>query len=210
MTAPNPPAGTDTGQQGASTTDPNAQQGGSTDPNAQQSGGGSDGNSKDQGKQGDGTGTDLSKLSPEELVKEIEKWKGLSRKHEGDAKKGKEAAAELKKLQDAQLTQQERDAQALKEANERLATYELKERRVAAAEAVGLPAKWANRITGTTDEELATEAQALKADLEELGAGQQQQAPPPPANLRQGNRGNNSGNAPSPNDFLRAMAGHRQ
>lgn len=221
MTAPNPPAGTDTGQQGTGTT-PTGQQQGNAPANGPQQGSGTTGqppqgaqgqqgtDSKDQSKDGgDGAGTDLSKLSPADLVKEIEKWKGLSRKHEADSKAGKTAAAELKALKDAQLTQQERDANALKEANERVAAYELKERRVAAAEAIGLPAKWAARITGTTDAELAAEAQSLKADLDELGAGQQQQAPPPGnANLRQGNRGNNGGNAPTPNDFIRQMAGH--
>jgi len=132
---------------------------------------------------------------------EIAKWKAMARKHEAAAKTNADAARRLALIEDAAKTKEERLAAQLKESSDRLANYELRDLRTTAAEAAGLPVKWATRMSATTESEAKAEAKALKDDLDELTG-----VPAGPANLRQGAR--STARPPeSPDDLIRRMAG---
>lgn len=147
---------------------------------------------------GDGTPSDLSTLSPEDLVAEVEKWKVMSRKHEAAAKKGSVAAAKLAEIEQANLTALEKEQQARKAAEDRANTLELQHLQTSVASAKKLPSYMAGRLKGTTQAELEADADAI---LKEINAGKT------PANLRQGNNGKPAEPATDMNSFIRKMAG---
>jgi len=138
---------------------------------------------------------------PDDREDELAKWKAMARKHESAAKANADAAKRLAVIEEASKTNEERLAAQLKESSDRLARYELRDLRTAAAETAGLPVKWAARMTATTEAEAKAEAKQLKDDLDELTGGTAG-----PANLRQGAR--TTARPPeTPDDLIRRMAG---
>ncbi|MFC8531929.1 hypothetical protein [Nocardia sp. NPDC057227] len=70
-------------------------------------------------------------------------------------------AAEYEKLEDAKKSTEQRLNDQLNAANSKLAALELNQLRREIADAKGLPAKFAKRLTGTTREELEADADDL-------------------------------------------------
>lgn len=123
----------------------------------------------------------LAKIKEAEA--EAEKWKGLSRKHEDRAKENAAAAEEVKRLKDATLSeQQKRDADAksladkLADLEKRAVEADARALRAEVASAKKLTPKQAQRLAGTTREELEADADDLlesfpAATAEEPGTG---------------------------------------
>lgn len=92
-------------------------------------------------------------------------WKAMARKWEKQAKENKAAADELAKLKEASLTEQELAAKRaeeteaqLKEAQRKLNVYE-------AAKTAGIDASLLERMKGDTPEEIAANAEFIKASF---------------------------------------------
>lgn len=90
-------------------------------------------------------------------------WKAEARKWEQRAKENKGAADELAKLREANMSEQEKAAKRaetaeaqLREAQRKLSVYE-------AAKTAGIDASLLERMKGDTPEEIAANAEALKA-----------------------------------------------
>lgn len=92
---------------------------------------------------------------------EAEKWKALSRKHEGQAKANSDAAAKLKELEDAGKTEAERLQAKAEENEKKAAAAEARALRLEIAAAKGLTPAQAKRLVGTTKEELEADADEL-------------------------------------------------
>jgi hypothetical protein len=115
---------------------------------------------------------DDTKPTPEERIAELEKaletatedaekWKAMSRKHEAQAK---ENAAKLIKLEAAtsdQRSEGERTTQRLAELEKQNAAIEVRAMRAEVAAAKGLTSAQAKRITGSTVEEMESDADDL-------------------------------------------------
>lgn len=92
-------------------------------------------------------------------------WKAMARKWEKQAKENRAAADELAKLKEASMTEQELAAKKaeeteaqLREARRRLSVYE-------AAKTAGVDAELLERMRGDTPEEIAANAEFVKASL---------------------------------------------
>lgn len=145
----------------------------------------------------DNAGTDTA-------AAEVEKWKTLARKHEQNAKANADAAKRLAEIEAAQKSAEEKAAEARTQAEERAAKAELALMRRDAAEEAGLPKGWADRLRGTTAEELLADAKAL---AKELPGQSTQTAPRAVADLKPGALP--AGDGPSKFDadaYIRAMA----
>lgn len=92
---------------------------------------------------------------------EVTRWRNLARKNEADAKKGREAAAELAALKDKDRTDLERAQQAATDAAARATEAELRATRLEVAVAKGLTPAQAKRLVGSTKEELEVDADEL-------------------------------------------------
>lgn len=90
-------------------------------------------------------------------------WKVEARKWEQRAKENSDAAARLAEFEEAQKTQQQRDAEALAESQRKVAEYELRDQIAVwageVAEATGVPAA---ALRGSTKEDLEAHAATLK------------------------------------------------
>jgi len=98
---------------------------------------------------------------------EAEKWKGLSRKHETQAKQNSDAAKRLKELEDA-------DKSELQKANDTAATEkaradaaEAKATRFEVAAELGIQAKHMKYLTGSTKEEIEESGKGILEDFPE-------------------------------------------
>jgi hypothetical protein len=94
---------------------------------------------------------------------EAEKWKGLSRKHEGTAKANADAAQRLAQIEEAQKTAEQKAADRAAESDARAAAAELKALRLEVAFAKGIPPESREFLTGDTQEELEAKADRLLA-----------------------------------------------
>lgn len=94
-------------------------------------------------------------------------WKAQARKWEERAKANKEAAEELEKLKEAQMSEQEKAAKHTKELEAKLATYESErqqhEWRVQVAKKTGVPA---DLLRGSTLDEVQAHADSIKQYLQ--------------------------------------------
>jgi hypothetical protein len=102
------------------------------------------------------------------LTADVAKWKANSRKNEGRAKENLTAAQQLKEIQDAQKTDLERANERAAASDARAAALERRNWISDAATAYDIPAKFRDRITGTTEEEIETSAQELAGAINEL------------------------------------------
>lgn len=139
-------------------------------------GDGTDGDGGAGSGDGDGDGDEGGK--PADPAAEVAKWKALARKHEGEAKKGKDAAKRLAELEDADKSeiQRERDKAAAAEARANAA--ETRADRLEIAAEKGLSPKLAARLVGATREELEADADELLAQLKGDGKGDDAGKPP--------------------------------
>lgn len=92
-------------------------------------------------------------------------WKAEARKWEQRAKENATAAAQLKALEDAQKTEQQRLEERAAAAEARAAALELDSARATVALDKGLTASQAKRLVGSTIDELAADADQLLLDL---------------------------------------------
>jgi hypothetical protein len=88
-------------------------------------------------------------------------WKAESRKWERQAKSNVEAAQKLAALEESQKTEQQKLADRAAAAEQRAAAAELRVLRAEVASAKGIPAPLAQRLQGSTREELDADADAL-------------------------------------------------
>lgn len=111
--------------------------------------------------------------------------KALSAEREA-RKAAEKTAAELKakldEIEQANLSDLEKAQQAATAAQERLAEIESKALRQKVAIEKGVPAKWVDRLRGSTEEELAADADLILADI-------QQSPTTPKPDLSQGSQG---------------------
>jgi hypothetical protein len=152
---------------------------------------------------GDDKGTDTGPVDWEQRAKQAEadrdKWRTLSRNHEGRAKTNADAAAELAQLKDSQKSEQQRLTERLASAEVELAQYRTREVRTAAAVQAGLSPDMAEYLTEVEPEKALAQAKKLAERLKP--------AEPKPADLRQGARGAAATPAQDPNAWLRAATG---
>lgn len=146
----------------------------------------------------DTTEVDLATLSAEDLKAEVDKWKALSRKHEAAAKKGQTAAEKLAEIEQANLTELQKEQAARKAAEDRANQLELQHLQTSVASDKKLPAYLAGRLKGSTKAELEADADAI---LKEINSGKV------PADLRQGSAGKPAAPATDMNAMIRKMAG---
>lgn len=111
----------------------------------------------------------------EKLRTDRDKWKGEARKWETRAKENAGAAAELKKIQDSQKSEEQKRLDEKRESDERAAKAEGENLRLRVAMRKGLTDVQAKRLVGNTEEELDADADELlksfKVNEEETGAG---------------------------------------
>lgn len=91
----------------------------------------------------------------------IEKLRGEVKELKPKAKKAEELEAEAQKRADAELSEMEKLKKSLADAESKMKAYETQQLRRAAADKVGLPAVFADRLKGETPEELEADAQAI-------------------------------------------------
>lgn len=101
---------------------------------------------------------------PTATADEVAKWKALARKHEAEVKQLRPQAAKAKELEDAQLTELEKTAERAAQAEARAAALELQVTRERVAREKGLT-DFAEFLTGTTEEEIAAQADRLAERL---------------------------------------------
>jgi membrane protein involved in colicin uptake len=92
---------------------------------------------------------------------EVEKWKSLSRKHEGQAKANADAARRLKEAEDAEKSAVDKASERAAEAEKKAAEAESKALRYEVAAAKGIPAKLMRFLPTGTQEELEAAADEL-------------------------------------------------
>lgn len=136
--------------------------------------------------------------TPEQLQAEVDKWKALSRKNEGEAKTNRDAAAKLATLEESQKTEAQKLEDRAKTAETALASATLNSTRLHVALTKGLPPELAVRLQGSTEAEMEADADSLLALVKGAGGGS--------VDMGQGARGNGA----PPDDMnarLRAAAG---
>lgn len=125
---------------------------------------------------GEPGGTDTE---PTDLAAQVEKWKALARKHEGNWKATADKARQFDELTEAQKTELQKATDRATAAEAKAAEIEARATRAEVAAAKGVPA---NLLSGTTQEELEASADALlafrgpatrSATPDEAGAGKQ-------------------------------------
>lgn len=140
--------------------------------------------------------TDGAPQTPEAWAQEVEKWKSLSRQNEARAKSNADAATELAKIKESQLTAEQKAQKTAETAQAEAASAKAELLRYQIASAKGVPPEL---LTASTEAELQAQADALIKF-----AGGNQSTPPAP-DLGQGNRG--SAPPQDANAWLRQMAG---
>jgi dsDNA-specific endonuclease/ATPase MutS2 len=91
----------------------------------------------------------------------IEKLRGEVKELKPKAKKAEELEAEAQKRADAELSEMEKLKKSLTDAEAKMKAYESQQLRRAAADKVGLPSVFADRLKGETPEELEADAKAI-------------------------------------------------
>lgn len=96
---------------------------------------------------------------------EAEKWKGLSRKHEQQAKANADAAKRLAEIEEAQKSEAQKAADKEAERTKQLTTAQQELMRLRVAMRKGLTETQAKRLIGDTEEALETDADELLASF---------------------------------------------
>lgn len=107
--------------------------------------------------------------SSEQLQAEVDKWKALSRKNEGEAKANRDAAAKLAQLEESQKTEAQKLEDRAKTAETALASATLNSTRLHVALTKGLPPELAVRLQGATEAEMEADADSLLALVKSSG-----------------------------------------
>lgn len=92
-------------------------------------------------------------------------WKAMARKWEKQAKENKAAADELAKLKEASMTEQELAAKRAEETEAQLREAQRKLNVYEAAKTAGIDASLLERMKGDTPEEIAANAEFIKASF---------------------------------------------
>lgn len=95
----------------------------------------------------------------------IEALRAALAKANAEAKENRIKAKELDEVKQSQMSDLEKAQKAAQEAQERLTALERNSLRQKVALEKGLPAKWVARLQGSTEEELAADADTILADL---------------------------------------------
>lgn len=149
---------------------------------------------------GDGGAGDGTSKTPAELQAEVDKWKALSRKNEGEAKTNRAAAQKLAELEESQKTEEQKREERTAAAEAKATATELRAARLEVALEKGLPKELATRLQGSTKEEMEADADELLKLVKSDGNGRT-------ADLGQGARGGAGGDANDMNSILRRAAG---
>lgn len=94
---------------------------------------------------------------------EAEKWKGLSRKNEEQAKANAAAAKRLAEIEESNKSAEEKAAERTRAAEQTAASAAAEAAKLRVALTKGLPADLVDRLVGSTPEELAEDADRLLA-----------------------------------------------
>lgn len=132
------------------------------------------------------------------LKAEVDKWKGLARKHESNAKSNADAAKKYAEFEDSQKTEQQRLNDKLAAAEVELAQYRVATIRQDAAREAGLDPDLAEYITEVEPEKALEQAKRLAARIKP--------ADPNPADMRQGAR-QTAKPGLNPDDWIRQSFG---
>ena len=133
------------------------------------SGSGSGGSSG--GTAGSGAGEGGDNPDGGTVEQQLEKWKALSRKHEGQAKANAKAAERLAQLEDANKTELERAKERADRAEAAAKDADARAMRLEVAQAKGLSLSLATRLQGATREELEADADELLKEMKPAGNG---------------------------------------
>jgi len=120
--------------------------------------------------------------------REIAKWKGLSRKHEAQAKSNADAAKKLKDIEDANKTEVQKLADEKAASDKAAASSQGELLRLRVAMRKGLTETQAKRLIGATEEELEADADELLESFggEKKSAGEGGKPTRPKERLRSG------------------------
>ena len=98
-----------------------------------------------------------------DLAAEVEKWKALSKKHEGRSKEGLAAIEELAQLKEKDKTELQKATDRVAELEKELAQERTERMREAVGRRKSLTDTQVRRLQGTTEEELEADADELMA-----------------------------------------------
>lgn len=132
----------------------------------------------DEAKEGGATGAAAAEAAEGPTAEDVkdwkaeaEKWRAMSRKHEGQAKGNADAAKRLQELEDKDKTELERLTAAQQAADQRAAAAEAKALRFEVALAKQVPPKLMKFLSGSTQDEIeASAAELLEAVQPDTGA----------------------------------------
>lgn len=117
----------------------------------------------------------------------VDYWKQRSRENERKAKENADAAKRLADIEDKDKSEQQKLSEKVAAAEKRAAEAEASVLRRDIAATKGLPAGMADRLRGTTQDEIEEDADALLKTLKDAGGG------PKAVDLKQGDRGGDAG-----------------
>lgn len=132
--------------------------GASTDTGATDTGATDSGAATDTGKDADKNGTDTGTTTDD--AKDID-WKAMSRKHEAEAKKNRDAAAELEKIRASKRTAEEKAAKEAADAKADAEAARAEAARERAARKYGLSDEDLDFLEGTPADKFDAKAKAL-------------------------------------------------
>ncbi|AUS31768.1 hypothetical protein C1M55_12055 [Rhodococcus qingshengii] len=134
--------------------------GASTDTGATDTGTTDTGAATDTGKDADKNGTDTGNTTDDAKDKDID-WKAMSRKHEAEAKKNRDAAAELEKIRASKRTAEEKAQKERDDAKAEAEAARAEAARERAARKYGLSDEDLDFLEGTPADKFDAKAKAL-------------------------------------------------
>lgn len=124
-----------------------------------------------EGTEPEGTDGEGAQAPETDWKAEADKWKALSRKHEGQAKSNATAAEKLKEMEDANKSEIDKVTSKATEASKRADAAEAKATRYEVAHEKQVPTKLMKFLTGQTREEIEASAdELLEATKPDTGA----------------------------------------
>lgn len=180
----------------------------------------------------EGSGTDaedaeagelLDGMQETDLASELERWKAESRKWEGRSKRNSDAAARLKEIEQANMTELQKAQAMAADAEERAATAMAMHNRVMAAAAHSLPVDIIEDLGTGTEEEINERAErfarvindGIQAGIQEFIAGnpgrngQGVSGARPVESMRPGSAPSSSDTPTTPDGWFRALLSER-
>jgi len=109
----------------------------------------------------------MKEQDPDELRKEVERWRGLAQRHEKTARDNSNAAKRLKTIEDANKTELQKAVEAQQAAEQERDTLRTSRDRMMAAAAHNLHADLIDFLPGGTGEEITAAAEKLAGIIEE-------------------------------------------